>query len=182
MRIVGIDPSLSSTGVAVLDTGRLPLVFSVQVSGRRAATVAERGQRIETIAMDATAPADDADLVVIEAPAFNFPGGSTWDRAGLWWRMVGRLSRYDMPVAEVSPTTRAKWATNRGNASKQPVKAAVEQLWSLRTRNDDEADALALATMGGQHLGWDVPTLERQRACLDAVAWPETDPNEGVAV
>lgn len=183
MRIVGIDPSLTRTGVAVLDQGVcLPWVFSQPTSGKRSATLDERAGRIEAITWNVTAPADGADLVAIEAPPFNLPGGSTWDRAGMWWNIVGRLIRQNVPVVEVYPTTRAKWATGRGDAGKDAVQREVEEMWGLRVRNDDEADALALATMAAQWARLDVPTLDHQPDALDAVRWPEHDPAEGVAV
>lgn len=182
MRVIGIDPSLSRTGVAVVEEGRLPVVFSLPTTGSRAATLDERAERIDNIVLDATGPADGAYLAAIEGPAFNHPGGSTWDRAGLWWRMADRLWRKLIPTATVSPKTRAKWATGHGNAGKAAVQHALETMWNLRVRNDDEADALALATMAAQWAGMNVPTLDHQPAALRVVAWPIEDPNEGVAI
>lgn len=61
-------------------------------------------------------------------------------------------------------------------ARKARVLAAVREMWPDETiRNDDEADALALATIGAHHLGWPLPfeTKERHTTGLQAVEWPE---------
>lgn len=175
--VIGIDPSLQSTGLAALyDDGRV-VVNSFGSKGKRDETLAERAARInQTTAWVRVLLADTEfagiAFVVIEGPAGATPGGSTWDRAGLWWSLV-RTALPLAPVAMVAPTTRAKWATGDGRADKAAVGASMaRRAPSVTITNSDEADALALAWMGAQHLGWQ-PASNAERVSLKVVRWPE---------
>ncbi|SNR44503.1 Holliday junction resolvasome RuvABC endonuclease subunit [Haloechinothrix alba] len=176
MRVVGIDPSLTSTGLAWLEEDwPEPRTTTVRSSGSRDHGLELRARRIGDLASEVLRTAADAALVVVEAPSFGSAGGSSWDRAGLWWRIVGCLTSADTPVAQVAPRTRARWASGTGKADKAAVSAGVARLWpGVDITTSDEADALALATMGAQHLGWDVPTLARHHDPLQVVRWPAT--------
>jgi len=175
VRIVGIDPSLTGTGLAILNQHGA-WVTTIMTTGRRGDGLAERDHRIRYIVNEVLA--DDmcnADLAVIEGPAITRNAGSAWDRAGLWWRIVHRLLANDVPVAVCPPSTRAKWATGRGNADKAAVAVAVARMWpDVELTDDNQADALALASMGAQRLGL-LPTDKKHHTdALAAVAWPET--------
>lgn len=175
-RVVGLDLSLTSTGVAVSD-GRLARIRS---KGFRLDTIAARAQRIDRIVNDICAATDDftsVDLVVIEAPAYSSVGGSSHDRSGLWWLTVAAIRAHAVEVVEVMPTTRAKYATGKGagpDASKDACLAAVVRrfpTWAVT--GNDVADALVLCAMGCDHLG--APLAEMPKAHRDALAkvvWP----------
>jgi crossover junction endodeoxyribonuclease RuvC len=171
--VAGIDLSLTSTGV-VLSIGHMHRVRS---KGKRDDTLTVRNTRLNVIADTVVALAATADLAVVEQPAYGQPGGSVHDRAGLWWLVVSRLHDLGVPVAEASPTARAKYATGKGggpSASKDAVLAAVVRRfpdWDVT--GNDVADALVLCAMGRDHLGAplaDIPALHRD--ALLKVAWP----------
>jgi len=66
---------------------------------------------------------------------------------------LGAIVRHSLmacgiPVLEVSPTSLKKFTTGKGRASKQEMLAAVKDLWGFETKDDNQADALALACMG----------------------------------
>ena len=146
--IAGVDLSLTSTGVATI-TSTMTNVWTIPTKGKRADPLSDRGVRLRGIADQVLQLTAAADLVVIEGPGYGAPGGSTWDRAGLWWLVVSRLQRLDVPVVVVAPTTRAKYATGKGNADKAAVAVAVAKLFpALEINNSDEADSLALAHLG----------------------------------
>lgn len=177
-RIVGIDPSLAATGVASIGSRVDIDTFATKPTGE---TFDDRDQRMQLISdMVACYVLLDrrADLVVIEGPALGKASPHTWDRAGLWWRIVHRLR--GVPVAVCPPTVRAKWATGKGNAGKAAVVASVARMWpDVPLEDDNAADALALATMGAQRLGMATPSLLARHAdALNAVAWPELIPAE----
>ena len=80
-----------------------------------------------------------------------------------------------VPVIEVPPTCRAKFATGRGNASKSEVVSAISArtgiLWD-GVGNEDRCDAWILQEMGFAHMGharyeWPATHL----AALDKVDW-----------
>lgn len=166
--IVGIDPSLTCTGVARLlrGTGRpghdpaewMPETWSRPSVGRRRDTLHDRKDRVVGIVADVLAFCTPCELAVIEAPAYGAAGGSAWDRAYVWWRIVDRLLDHEAPVVTVSPPSRALWATGNGRADKAAVSTAMGRMWpTAEIRNSDEGDALALASIGLHVLGEPAP-------------------------
>lgn len=170
--VVGLDLSLTGTGIATPRGVQL-----VESKGAKAATLAERRERLAALAYRITNECDivRADLVVIEQPAFSRTQGSQHDRSGLWWLVVdiiiGALS---MPVAEVTPSGRAKYATGKGNASKDMVLAEVIRRFpEYQGNNNNTADSYVLMAMGLDHLGCPLVEMPKtHRAALDAVRWP----------
>ncbi|HEY9367035.1 MAG TPA: hypothetical protein VIU94_01070, partial [Streptomyces sp.] len=83
-RVAGLDISLTGTGISTVGgTARVP------TSGRRADSLAERDARLKFITGRVIEEVGTVDLVCVEGPvSYQQPGGSTWDRAGLWWRIV----------------------------------------------------------------------------------------------
>lgn len=173
--VAGLDPSLTSAGLAALRPGEAPRLGTVGAPGLRTDTYEDRRDRIELQAFSIGKRIGNPDLIVIEGPYYHgklMP--SYFDRAGLFWGLMSSLSRR-APIAVVSPTTRAKYATGSGNAKKDEVLAAVRTMWpGVAIRNHDEADALILASIGNQKLGLALPFPIRPRhtLALDAVAWP----------
>lgn len=146
MAIIGIDPSLTSTGLAVKQDDGTIITDHVPTSGHRDDCISERWIRLESIVtrVDEMAAAHGCDTAVIEHP-IDIRGGSKIDRFGLFWLIVDRLMTHQVVVHTVSPSARAKAATGRGNASKTDVIAAMRARYpSVLVRNDDEADAMAL--------------------------------------
>lgn len=171
MRVIGIDPSLTATGVADAD-GALFTITSKPDDG----TVADRARRIATITAHLRPHRlTDAHLVVIEGPAFSRQGHA-WVhlRAGLWWRIVGLLHSAGVPVAEVTPTALKKYATGKGNADKSDMRMALYKRAGLDVPSDDEVDAWWLRQMGLAHLGDPdaVPLPQTHLSALDKVVWP----------
>jgi crossover junction endodeoxyribonuclease RuvC len=172
LRVIGIDPSLTATGLATITNGQAH-THTITSTGKKTDTLTDRDTRLAHIVEEITSNLGWCDLVVIEGPAIARNTGSTWDRAGLWWRIVHRLHGRDIPVAICPPTVRAKWAAGRGNADKAAVAVAVARLWpAVELDDDNQADALALATIGAQHVGATTITLQRHRDALNSVAWP----------
>lgn len=171
MRVIGIDPSLTATGVADA-TGGLHTIVSKPDGG----TVADRARRLATIwAHLRPLRLDGAHLVVIEGPAFSRQGqAGVHLRAGLWWHIVTRLHAVGVPVAEVAPTALKKYATGKGNADKSDMRLALYKRAGLDVSSDDEVDAWWLRQMGLVHLGDPdaVPLPQTHLAALDKVVWP----------
>ena len=214
--VVGIDASLTSTGLAVLRDGIPVMLHSLGHKGSDADSYLVRGRRIVSqaravaqaveTAVPTTVPVDPLetvsplnpdgrshfpvkyvatpiDLAVMEGPSYGSQYGDQWDRAGLWWGIFSALAAKKVPIAVVSPKTRAKWATGKdvegnGNSKKPVVFAAVKDEWTdvrAHIRNDDIADALTIAAMGALWLGDPLPIqVHKWRVKgLESVAWPE---------
>lgn len=178
IRVVGLDLSLTSTGVAVVDLLDEPTwdVQRIESKGKATATLAERSDRLTKLRNQITKVSLGADLVVVEGPSFGQARqGGQHDRAGLWWLIVEELIFSGLPVAEVSPGGRAKYATGKGNSKKDDVlAAAVRRYPDVPILGNDIADATLLASMGSRHVGRPVEASLplAHLAAMDAVRWP----------
>ena len=174
MIVFGIDPSLTSTGVAFVDTAdRLTVgVGRVQSKGGRADSWPVRATRIGRLAdrVAAETPAG-ARLAVIEAPSLaQRNAGAAHDRAGLWWGIYHRLTAAGVPVLPVPPSCRAKYATGKGNAGKDEVLLAASRRYPhAPIVGNDDADAVVLAAIGARMLGEPIED-SMPKTHLDALA------------
>lgn len=168
--VAGLDLSLSSTGIA-LSSG---LLKRIESTADKEVTLASRSARLSSLADQVVLTVKDADLVVIEAPAYSRQGAAAHDRSGMWWLVVANLRDRGVDVVEVPPTGRAKYAAGAGNAGKDKVLAAmVRRFPSWDVDGNDVADALALCAMGCDAAGYplvEMPALHR--AALRAISWP----------
>jgi hypothetical protein len=111
----------------------------------------------------------------MEGPAYSVQGTGIHDRAWYWGKLYDAFTALGIPVAVCPPATRAKWATDRGNAGKSDVAVAVAKMWpDLVIRGDDQADALCFASIAAQRLSLPVPflVLERHKLALSKIEWP----------
>ncbi|WP_051750079.1 hypothetical protein [Phycicoccus jejuensis] len=173
-RVLGLDLSLAATGLALIDTDDR-LVVDTWTHGTKPGpdTITGRLTRLDAITSQVTC-LDRIDLVVIEGPSLGQRAQSgTFERAGLWWLTVNRLDQDGVRVVEVPPSTLKRYATGKGNASKDAVLLAVARRYPhVDVKSNDEADALVLAAMGARHLGAPVDDLPKGHlAAMDAVAW-----------
>lgn len=187
--VAGIDPSLTSCGIAILVAGQPVYLDAIGHPGRDGASYDHRSRRIVSqcraiitaitecnIGGRNSTPNVAIDLAVIEGPAYGHNLPSNHDRAGLWWGIYSALRAKHIPTAVVAPGTRAKWATGHGRAGKSDVLAAVRAWWPNHSiRNHDVADALVLAALGAYHLNEPMPFTPKDRHQLgaDIIDWPE---------
>lgn len=167
--VVGLDPSLTAAGIAILgspgttDTPNVPKLATVGVSGSESATLAQRSTRIgDQFERIIRSMPPNVRLVVIEQLPFTAPkfAAKFQERCALYFRLTEFLARRGIPVVEVGVTTLKKFATGDGKADKKIMIASMRELWPhAKIRNDNEADALGLATMGAIHLRWHEPEL-----------------------
>ena len=155
--MVGVDPSLTSTGVAILDTEDVLVIetFTVASKGRRDDSWPDRWRRIDDAAGRVVQLVPAGAAVAIEAPSYGQARQSgVHDRAGLWWAIYSRIIDAGAPVSPVPPATRARYAAGKGNAAKDAVlAAAVRRYPQAAIANNDEADAVVLAAWLARHLG-----------------------------
>lgn len=165
-RYVGIDPSLTRTGVAIIDTNLDEPVFSVASFSSPAcsSSIEDRNNRLRELT-DKIHNFIYKDFwptkVAIEGPAHSSSVGKMWDRSGLWWYLINDMI-YDTDIIEIPPTTRAKYATGKGNAGKDEVILSIARTYTMfDLTNNDEADAIALVSMlarlHGEPIDGDLP-------------------------
>ena len=140
--IMGIDPSLTSTGYS--GCGLMGTITSKETGVKR---LDDLTNSLASILY--TCPSDL--VVVIEGYSFasrNSQAHSIGELGGAYRLTMFRMG---IPFIDVPPTTRAKFATGRGNASKSEVISAVSAktgiVWSGKGA-DDMADAYVLEEMG----------------------------------
>ena len=176
MRILAIDPSLTATGAALVDTSDIlaPEVWTITSKPPRVDTIHARLSRIDEIVYRLTC-LDDIGLVVVEAPAYDSRRGKQHDRSGLWWAVVTGYANRATPVVEVTTGGIKRYATGKGNASKDAVLLAVARRFAhVDVTDNNQADALVLAAMAADHYGSPLADMPKtHRVALDAVHWPK---------
>lgn len=182
--VIGIDPSLTGTGLAL--PGPVP-VTTIRSHGHDTDTLRMKAVRFNALAdaiLDSVQIAAGGErlLVVIERP-IPTAGGKSQERAGLYWRLVTALFRMtNVEVVDASPSQRMKYATGKGSADKDVVLAAVIRRYpDFPVSNNNEADALVLRAMGEHALGRPIVPVPKAHAdALHKVAWPGYIDIEGV--
>lgn len=165
-RVVGVDLSLTSTGLADSHGN----VDRYRTKPTKTPGLLDDLGRIERIAhavhLFALFGPDTwaATLVALEGPAFSRGAmGGQHVRAGLWWAVAARLTALPGPqVVVIPPTTRAMYATGRGNAGKDEVlAAAVKRYPAHDVTGNDVADAVILAAIGARLLGHPIDDMPK---------------------
>jgi crossover junction endodeoxyribonuclease RuvC len=161
IRIVGLDVSLTSTGVAQLgytDGLWTHHLYRIRTGPHRKGDYVALWERMRHIRAECGTAVDGVDLVVMEGPSFASVGAASKDLVGLWWVVYDRLARGGHDVVVVPPSTLKRWATGKGNADKAAVGVAIGRIWpDVDLPGNDVVDALGLASIGAQVYGLDVP-------------------------
>jgi Holliday junction resolvasome RuvABC endonuclease subunit len=160
-RIIGIDPSLTNTGVATIawpdaDTAPTIALRRVASAGHLDDPWPVRHQRLHDLTSRICEDVQAGDVVAIEAPAYSQSQGSAHDRAGLWWLVYTHLTReMYASVIVVSIQARIRYALGKGSGSKDAVLAAVVRRYLdlVEVRTNDEADALLCAALVARKAG-----------------------------
>lgn len=173
MIAVGIDPSLTCTGIALIDiTTQDVTTWRVKTTPMGSTLRARRDRLRQVIDGILKLIPATVGVTVIETPSHRQQFGAQNERVALFWWLVDQLIARG-PVVEVSPSQRAKLATGRGNAKKVDVVTAMRAAHlGVHVPDDNVADALALADAGAHWLGATRPYNSGQAAAHAAVRWP----------
>lgn len=170
-RIMGLDVSLTATGVALAEGSTTGAeVFTICPKTKGVHRMIEVRERILDAHLNCR-----PDLVVIEAPSLGASKSShAKEMGGIWWFV--RVSLYefcDTPVVEVPPSTLKKYATGKGNANKERVLVEAVKRLGYDGSDHNESDALWLAEIG-LHLtgGAYTPMPAANVAALDVLEVP----------
>lgn len=177
MIVVGVDPSISSTGVALL--GDRQDFYRVRTKPAGEDVAARLGRMRESVlGVLRCVSGFEVVLAVVEAPAFGKSNGMTHMLAGHWWLMAHALEKL-APVATVAPGTLKKFATGSGRAEKDAVLLAASKVFGDEVPNNDVADAAVLAAMGAVHMGLSYGRGHRfassGEASVRTVHWPSVE-------
>ncbi|MFD6343642.1 hypothetical protein ACFWF9_02805 [Streptomyces roseolus] len=180
-RVIGLDLSLTSTGVA-------------GEGWAEALRTKSRGhQRLRWLRRRIAELTEEADLVVVEGAAYGRGAqAGHHELAGLWWVITQNLWEREIPYAVVSPHARTIYATGtafpakeypkaqRARIAKGMVRDAVVSRYGVECDGPgryDKSDAFVLAAMGLHWAGWPLAAVpDTHRRALDNVAWPAAVP------
>ena len=140
--VLGIDPSLTATGLALPD-GQSQVYKPPKCCNRGMRRLRKIRQKIMGV-VEAYQP----DLVVIEGYAF----GARYSHSHSLGELGGaiRLALYEagVPYIDVPPTVLKMFATGKGNASKEKVLVEAIRRLDFEGHDNNEADALWLRAFG----------------------------------
>ena len=172
MIVVGIDPSLTGTGIIVLRNGELgkalttknePKLGTIERVRRIYEQINNVIENLSTCYVNAYIGDkrmirwEPPSLIVIEGFSYGSKGRGVFDIAYLGWRIREELERYrtedDIPWLEVSPSQVKQFATGKGNANKEIVLQQVYKRWGVEFNDNNQADAYVLAQIGRAYLG-----------------------------
>lgn len=163
MNVIAFDLSLTCCGWASTDghSG----TFKPKGKGAR---------RLDDAACEVMAVADMHDLVLIEGYAFGARGRAVFSIGELGGVVRLELFRGCLPVVDIPPSNLKKFATGKGNASKDLVLVEAVKRLGYEGASNDEADALWMLNMARVHYGLDgAPSLPKSHlAALEKIAWP----------
>lgn len=137
---------------------------------------ADRGvERLVWIRDQVVRLAASASLVVLEGYSYASRGRASISLGELGGVVRLALFEAGVPVVVIPPSSRAKYATGRGNAGKDAVLAEAIRRLGYAGHSCDEADALWLLAMAADR--YDLPgkvmVPKTHRAALSGVTWPD---------
>jgi len=163
--VLGIDQSLTSTGLAGVDWAYSLKTPASLISGHERLAKIER----EIFNLVDTGP---VRVAVIERPAYGAVGNAKTQLAGLFTLITHLLWELGIPYAVVTSTNLKKFVTGNGKATKQDMIKTVSSYFpELGKLDSDQADAHGLVQMG--HAYYYTPLLPLRKEQIEALAVPD---------
>jgi Holliday junction resolvasome RuvABC endonuclease subunit len=168
MIAIGIDPSLTCTGLAVWDGERFHTAAFPSKPIVPHANLLQQHLRIDAVqsrfrerlgSFTALLPEVDEAIVATEELPKTRTQGKAYDRAAHMWKLLDNVRSFmHVSVAiEVNPMTLKKFSTGYGAAGKGDMVAMAKRLYGVHCKTDDEADAVHLAAAAAAAAGHPVP-------------------------
>lgn len=157
--VIGIDPSLASTGLAFVNGSTSRVRPGDRVGVERLDFIASTVREVLFLQMP--------ELVVIEGYSFGSAGRGVVQMGEVGGALRLELHRAGVRWIALPPPTVKKYATGKGNSGKPEMLISARDRLGYEGFNDDEADALWLRAAGRELLG--DPVVQRtklQRSAL----------------
>lgn len=171
MKTVGVDLSLTHTGVVALDDGKLVSKKSIltKPTGKRPV---DEINRIEGIVQQIcfVIDANKPDVVAIEGLSFMSRKTTALAQlSGLNYMLRRELMRRGIPFVIVAPSSLKKFITDKGNAQKDEMMEAVFKRWGVTILDDNENDAYCLAQVAFAMISDGYKITAKQRSVINLI-------------
>lgn len=144
--VVGVDQSLRGTAICISREGVLEPLFLPEKKKRGAGRLLSiRNQIFQEVDKHIVS------LAVLEGYAYD-AAGRVFELGELGGVIKAEFYLREIPCISVPPTSLKKFATGNGSASKDRMIKAVAEKYGFETKNDNIADAVALAKLGEVYL------------------------------
>jgi len=153
MRIIGIDPGLTKTGVGIIEVknNSLSFVFSTTISSSASTPIAERLNNLHKNLIEVI-KIYKPDEAAIEETFVNKNPISSLKLGHARGALILTLGLCGLKVAEYSATAVKKAIVGVGRAEKHQIQMMVKTLLPRAGfKTEDEADALAIAICHNNH-------------------------------
>jgi crossover junction endodeoxyribonuclease RuvC len=167
--IVGLDPSLTATGIAYLTSDG-----TCSLATLRSSTHPEVELRLARLRNSILAAVllVRPSLVVIEGLSFGSNDPSAQERAWLHFTIRLEMWANDIQFVVVPPSTLKKFTTGSGAAKKEQMMLEVFKRFDVSAADNNQADATALAFLGATYLGQREPDNQAQREVIEKLKNP----------
>jgi len=161
--VIGVDMSMTKTGIAIrhFDTGEI-VTGRVGSGGASDDSHVDRWRRFNTLHSDFLKQMPDGagrHVFVIEEPTYT-SGGSGFDRAHAWWKMVDHAMRQGWIVLVVNNSHGKIYLVGRASGSGvnkiekgELLAAAIKTYNWVDIIDDNVADAMAMCAIGCRMVG-----------------------------
>ena len=171
---IGIDPSLTGTGLALHVPGDPDSLNTAVVGSGPAGSLIGRVRRYEDLLLRVLdwlpVSIESVDGVAIEGYSFGSKGRGIYDRVEFGGILRYELIReWEYPIVEVPPATLKLFICGKGggpSTDKAGVRLATYKRYGKEFDNDNECDAYVLARIAACFFGAEEPATEFQRRAM----------------
>jgi Holliday junction resolvasome RuvABC endonuclease subunit len=182
--VVGIDPSLTSTGVCFYPVNLDGETLETLVFGSEPApTLAGRFNRYRRLCEKIEMAIDNHEvlLVVIEGYSLGSHTKGVTDRVEFGGMLRDRLLPEDLlseslkpSIVEIEPTRLKKFVTGKGTGDKAAMISCIVSRWPVPVMlKEDEYEAIALAKLGASLIGAEQPVWKFQEEVIADILNPQ---------
>lgn len=165
MVVLGLDPSLTGTGLSVVDNDNLLFSECYKPKNKKGPQrLIEICHKISEV-IDAYQP----ELICLEGYSFGSRGRALFQIGELGGLIRVMLHKTGIKWLEITPSQVKKFATGMGNCGKDIILQQVYRRWGMEFKTSDEADAFVLAKIGTILLGHKEELIKAQEEVIEVL-------------
>ena len=165
MMALGIDLSLTGTGLAVVEGNKLHFSECYKPVNKSSP---ERLIEIQRKVSE-TMLGYDPEIICLEGYSFGSKGRAVFQTGELGGVIRVLLHKSGINWLEIPPSQVKKFAAGVGNCGKDIVLQQVYKRWGMEFKTSDEADAFVLAKIGTILLGHEEKLTKKQEEVIEVL-------------